>query len=213
MKGKSNITDKQLAFLEDYIKRKKVYFETEERLELIDHLICDFEENGNGNISEFLANKSSFIFNYKSSRKESVHWAYQKELWKIFFSFFTHLKTIPLVLFIVVLFYELINRFSEKTVSIIFILFIIVPTVFGLIKTYHKKKEVRSLIEFKYLANIMALPNIFLYVLAPFREFWFSNKWIALTYLSIGVFLNFAGMSLILNKRKRIFKKYSHLLR
>lgn len=206
------ITKKQLTFLEDYIKRKKAFLDTETRLELIDHLVCDFEENGNGNISQFLADKATFIFNYKNTKSEEIHWAYQRELWKVFFRFFTNLKMLSIVFLVMVLFYQLITNFSLKVVMGGYLVVILAPTILGFIKTYHKKKEIRNLIEFKYLANIMALPHVFLYALSAIKEFLFPHHWLILIYLTLGVLLNFAGIMVVLEKRKRILTKYNHLI-
>lgn len=206
------ITEKQLMFLQDYVKRKKRFLDTETRLELVDHLVCDFEVNGNGNISKYLADKSEFIFNYKNYKSDEIHWAYQRELWKVFFSFFTNLKTIPAILLLIFFLKEVIEIFSQKTAGIFFMILIIIPMFYGLIKTYHKKKKIRSLIEFKHLANIYSLPSLFIYTLSPFKEFWFSNDILILSYMVVGLCLNFAAVNLILRKRKGILKKYSHLL-
>lgn len=212
MEKKHTITDKQLAFLEDYIKRKKRYFDVESRLELTDHLICDFEENGNGNISQFLAEKSIFIANYKNSKAEKIHWAYQRELWKVFLGFFINFRTIPIVFLTSLLMYFTIENFSDLVFKRLLMVLIIIPMFYGLVKTYHSKKSIRKLIEFDQLVNLYCLPSLLVYTFTFLKDFWFSNKWLLLVYSILVIALNFSALLVILRKRKRILKNYNHLL-
>ena len=150
MENKYEITEKQLAFLEEYLKRKKKYFDPEDIYELMDHLINDFEATTeDGNLSQYLSTKSSFIFNYTGSQKnkeKAIHWEYQRELWQLFFSFFYRLKYLPFTAlgFSVLYLFFIQFNFSNKTLGGIFISFIICPMIMGFVLTYHKNKKQRK---------------------------------------------------------------------
>ncbi|WP_181858107.1 hypothetical protein [Polaribacter sp. WD7] len=52
MRKNYEITEKQLSFLEGYLKKKKKFLDPEDLYELIDHIILDFETTTrNGNLS------------------------------------------------------------------------------------------------------------------------------------------------------------------
>jgi len=218
MEKRYEITDKQLTFLEDYLKRKKRFSDPEDLYELMDHIILDFEATTkNGNLSQYLADNSSFIFNYKgsNSNKESVtHWKYQRELWQIFFSFFYRLKYLPITILIMLVFYFLFLKInlSTKALGIMFIIAIAVPAVYGMILTYHKNKKLRKLVPFKYLANVMSLPSMFLYLFSPISDFLKEHRFLFFLYVFLAFGLHISGILLISEKRKIILEKYKHLL-
>ncbi|MFK8059161.1 MAG: hypothetical protein AB8B78_03625 [Polaribacter sp.] len=216
MEKNYEITEKQLAFLEDYIKRKKRFSDPEDLYELVDHLVTDFEYTGNGNISQYLADNSTFIFNYQGTRKNkesAVHWSYQRQLWQNFFNFFYHLKYIPFTILYLVTFYTLFTlNIKIKTIGYIFITTIILFLFYGLLKTYHKNKKIRNLVSFKTLGNVMALPSLFLYFFSPIADFLKENRILFFIYFSIAFGLHIAGILLIKEKRKIILEKYKHLL-
>lgn len=203
-----------MAFLESYIKRKKRYSDSESLHELIDHLVTDFEYNGNGNLSEYLANNSEFIFNYKANNDSAVHWSYQRELWKKLFSFFTMLKYIPLTILATFALYLLFFKMSLSIMSLglLFMIFIIVSMIYGFIKTYHKNKKIRRLVAFKYLGNIMSLPSVFLYMFTPIKDFLIEYKFIFFLYVLFAFGLSISGVIIIQEKRKEILRKYKYLL-
>ncbi|ARV15922.1 hypothetical protein [Polaribacter sp. SA4-12] len=215
MKNNYEITEKQLTFLEDYLKRKKRILDPEDLYELIDHLVTDFETTTeNGNLSQYLSDNSDFIFNYKGNNRSDIHWSYQRQLWSNFFGFFTTLKFIPITIsvlsIIFFLFYEL--DFSNKNLSLLFVLLIGIPAIYGFINTYHKKKQIRRLVSFKYLGNILALPQMFLYLFSPIKDFLFEHKFLFFLYVTFAFGLNMAGVLLVKQKRILILKKYKHLL-
>ena len=215
MEKKHEITEKQLVFLQDYIKRKKRFSDQEDLYELIDHLVSDFEATGNGNLSQYLADNSEFIFNYKvKDTNKYVHLSYQRQLWTQFFDFFIRVKYIPITFLTVVstyiLFYEI--ELSNKYLTKIFFILIGILLISGLIKSYHKKKQIRKLVSFQYLGNILALPQVFLYSFTPIKDFLFEYRTLLFLYIMLAFGLNLAGVLLITEKREIILKKYNHLL-
>ncbi|WP_405610231.1 hypothetical protein [Polaribacter sp. Asnod1-A03] len=218
MEKRYEITQKQLNFLNDFLKRKKRFSDPEDLYELMDHVILDFEATTrNGNLSQYLGEHSSFIYNYKGScksKESTIHWRYQKELWQIFFSFFYRLKYLPITILTILVFYFLFLKInlSTKTLGVTFILVITVPAIFGIILTYHKNKTVRKLVPFKYLANVMSLPSMFLYLFSPISDFLKENRILFFLYVLIAFGLHISGVLLISEKRKNILEKYKHLL-
>ncbi len=218
MEKRYEITQKQLTFLEDYLKRKKRFTDPEDLYELMDHIILDFEATTtNGNLSQYLADNSSFIFNYKGSntnKESNIHWRYQKELWQIFFSFFYRLKYLPITILIMLVFYFLFLtiNLSAKVLGITFVIAIAVPAVYGIVLTHHKNKRVRKLVPFKYLANVMSLPSMFLYLFSTISDFLKENRTLFFLYVLIAFGLHISGVLLISDKRKIILSKYKHLL-
>ncbi|WBX71337.1 hypothetical protein [Tenacibaculum retecalamus] len=218
MENNYEITEKQLAFLEGYIKRKKKFTEPEDVYELMDHLINDFEATTeDGNLSQYLSTKSHFIFKYTGSRKnkeEAIHWEYQRELYKQFFSFFHRLKYLPFtaLLFTFLYLFFIQFSFSNKVLAGVFASLIALPMITGYVITYHKNKKIKKLVSFKYLANIMLLPMLFLQCFNLISDFLKENRFLFLTYTFIGVILCFSAIIVVLEKRKEILKKYKHLL-
>ena len=218
MRKNYEITEKQLSFLEGYLKKKKKFLDPEDLYELIDHIILDFETTTrNGNLSQYLADNSSFISNYKGSttKKESVvHWQNQKELLQEFFGFFYTIRQIPFTIFCLIIIYSLFFKFnlSNKILGGIFVSLISMPMIMSFILTYHKNKSIRRLISFKYLSNIMVLPSMFLYLFSPIVDFLKENRILFFIYFSIAFGLHISGILLIIRKRKIILEKNKLLL-
>ena len=207
------ITDKQLAFLEDYLKRKKLFSDEEERFELMDHLICDFEVNGNGNLTQYLADCSWFISQYGAKRNSNIHWGYQSLLWKKLFSFFVEFNYFPITIIIGLSFLYLSYSLNEKLLFIAFFISIIGQIIYGFYLTYHHKKRIRKLMSFKYLGNIMGLPQVFLYSLSLTKSFLADNRLFFFFCWFLVFGLSVAGILVIKEKRELLLKKYKYLLR
>ncbi len=206
------ITKKQLTFLENYLEKKRTFSDEEERYELMDHLICDFEENGNGNLTQYLADKSWFISKYGVDRGTKIHWSYQRQLWRKFFSFFIQLKLLPITILIGFLLFYFSFLLNEKLLLFAFFLSIVGQIIYSLTITYHRKKRIRKLISFKYLGNIMALPNVFLYSTSFVKDYLIGNRIVFFLYWFLALGLSIAGVLVIKEKRVRLLKKYQYLI-
>jgi hypothetical protein len=213
MGNKYEITEKQLTFLEGYIKKKKASTEPEDIYELMDHLINDFEATTeDGNLSQYLSGKSRFIFKYGTDKESKIHWAYQKELWNTVFSFFTNIRTLSISIIITIILLKITLTLSEKQLFLVFMSSIVFQIFYGLYLTYHENKKVRKLISFKYLGNIMALPQVSLYSLTIVKDFLITHRFLFFLYWLIAFSLSIAGLIVIKNKKETILKKYKHLL-
>ncbi|MGB1043112.1 MAG: hypothetical protein ACPGU6_06940 [Tenacibaculum sp.] len=206
-------TEKQLDFLENYLKRKKKFIDSEDIYELMDHLINDFEATTkDGNLSQYLADKSNFISKFGSDRASKIHWAYQKELWYTFFSFFTKLKTLPITIFVTLVLIGLSFFLTKKQVTIIFMCSISFQLFYAIYLTWHKNKKVRKLISFKYLTNISSIPYLFIYLPSIFKDSVFDNRLFFIFYWLVALGLSISALIVIKTKKETILKKYKHLL-
>ncbi|MCF2876074.1 MULTISPECIES: hypothetical protein [unclassified Tenacibaculum] len=214
MKKKYTITEKQVAFLYNYLKKKKSFSDEEERYELMDHLICDFEETTkDGNLSQYLADKSNFIFQYGKDRGSKIHWAYQKELWITTYRFFTNLKTLPISLLSTLVILSLSFTLSNSLLYLVFFCSIVFQILYSLYLTYHENKKVRQLISFKYLGNIMSLPQVFLFSFTLVKDYLNTHRILFFIYWFIAFSLSVAGLIIIEKKKTTILNKYKHLLK
>ena len=108
MEKNYEITKKQLSFLEGFLDRKHPHISRETKVELIDHLVSDFEATTeNGNLSQYLSNELEFIRKFVFNGVSEVKKTYRKETWGKFFSFFANAKMLPISIFIITLFYFL----------------------------------------------------------------------------------------------------------
>ena len=215
MKKRYEITEKQLVFLEDYLKRKYPSITDETRIELIDHLISDFEATTeNGNLSQYLSNELGFIRKFVFDSANNHHKKYGKETWKQFFSFFTETKLLPFTLIVFVLFYFLAENLSDKwlwgSFTIIQSIIFLISIFFGMIN----KKKLRKLDEVKYLGADIWLPYIMIQLPSGFGfdTFIMSNSFLFTIYASFTLIYALAAYVVIREKRKIILKKYKHLL-
>ncbi|WP_299119808.1 hypothetical protein [uncultured Tenacibaculum sp.] len=214
MKKKYTITEKQLVFLDNYLKKKKSFSDEEERYELMDHLICDFEETTlDGNLSQYLADKANFIFQYGNDRRSKIHWAYQKELWLTVYSFFTDLKILPISLLSTLVILNLSFTLSNSLLYLVFFCSIVFQILYGLYLTYHENKKVRQLISFKYLGNMMSLPQVFLFSFTLVKDYLNTHRILFFIYWFMAFSLSVAGLIIIKKKKTTILNKYKHLLK
>ena len=215
MEKRYEITEKQLTFLEDYLKRKYPSITDETRIELTDHLVSDFEATtGNGNLSQYLSNELGFIRKFVFNSANRHQKKYGKETWKQFFSFFIETKLLPITLLVFVLFYFLAENLNDKwlwgSFTIIQGLIFIVSIFFGMIN----KKKLRKLDEVKYLGSDIWLPYVMVQLPSglSFDNFIMSNNFLFTIYASFTVIYGFAAYVVIREKRKIILEKYKHLL-
>ena len=108
MKKNYEITEKQLTFLNGFLLRKYPDISNETRIELVDHLISDFEATTeNGNLSQYLSNELGFIRKFVFNGISEIKKGYGKLTWKKFFSFFSNSKLLPISIFIILFLYIL----------------------------------------------------------------------------------------------------------
>tara|TARA_R110002050_G_scaffold235105_1_gene370986 strand:+ start:90 stop:740 length:651 start_codon:yes stop_codon:yes gene_type:complete len=215
MEKNYEITEKQFDFLENFIDKKYSSINEESRIELIDHLISDFEATTeNGNLSQYLSNEIEFVRTFVFNRISDLKKDYSKQTWKQFFSFFSDLKLIPITFLTIILFYLLSENLNDKwlwgSFTIIQTTIFMSSIFFGIIRN----KKLKKLDEVKYLGSeiwlsyiLVCLPNIF-----GFDSFLMSNTFLFIVYASFTIIYAFAALIIVREKRKHILEKYKHLL-
>ncbi|WP_445748156.1 hypothetical protein [Polaribacter sp.] len=209
------ITEKQLSFLDDFLNRKYPQISNETRIELIDHLISDFEATtDNGNLSQYLSNELEFIRKFVFSGASKVKKSYSKETWNQFFSFFTNTKLLPITISVVMLFYFLNENFSDK---ISYLTLIISQTIifgYSVFAGMINKKELRNIDEVKFLGAEIWLSFTLAQLLGEthIRELIISNTIIFTIYASFIIIHGLAAYKVLKKHKKIILEKYKHLL-
>ena len=216
MEKKYEITEKQLGFLEEYLDKKFPNTEPDVRLELIDHLISDFEATTkNGNLSQYISNELYFVNNFISNRVKEYQNTYRKSTWQQFFCFFTDIKLLPITLSLFVCFYILSEMLSDKslwlslmiTMTVIFL----VSIIFGSINN----KKLKKFDEIKLLGAEIWLPYVMVYLpegISVFKNFLTTHSLVFSSYWLFATIYGLAAYMVLKEQKKRILKKYKYLL-
>jgi len=128
MERKNEITEKQLIFLEEFLSKKYPNISDETRIELIDHLVSDFETTSeNENLSQYLSNELEFTKKFVLNKVKIIESNYTKNVWQEYFSFFTTIKRIPITAFVFFIIYVLSKNMNDTFVILTFFI-----SVFGI---------------------------------------------------------------------------------
>jgi magnesium-transporting ATPase (P-type) len=211
MKEKYKITEKQLTFLSDFLTRKE-HENDEIKLELMDHLICEFEEKGNGNLSEFLSNKLEFISGYKQKHQNIISQVYKKELIGEFKKYFLNLDKFPITLISLFVMYFVTANFNSKVTLIITIISFASVLAYIYSVVFFTKKFIRKTTSMVALTSTIWLPSIFIYLPKEFYNFLLTHKTLYLLFWFVAFIINLSAASYIKRKKETIKTKYQHLL-
>lgn len=180
------------------------------RLELIDHLGCEFEANASlVSIEDFLITKQYFIKTFADKRQRTLHWSYQRLLWKQFVLFFYKLKLIPIpfLLCSTILLIH-VNPNADLTKRL-FMTMIIIPHVITLIIYLKKQKIFKNVLSAQPLLSIMSLPSLYIYIPNIFSKgFLFEHYYVAFFFLFFGSLLSLSGLIVYINQKNKIIKLY-----
>lgn len=214
MEKKHEVTEKQLAFLEDFLQRKYPNISKETRIELVDHLISDFEATTeDGNLSQYLSNEIEFIRKFAFSGMNEIKKTYSKQTWKMFFNFFIDIKFLPITICVIFIFYFLRENFTTKAslliLSLLHILIFGVSIFFGTVSKKLKKIE-----EVKYLGAEIWLPFLLIQLMSnnEIRDFLIPNNLLFIVFSSFVIIYSLAALIVLRKQKKMIYKKYKHLL-
>ena len=205
------ITEKQLKFLSEFLNRKG-YENDETKLELMDHLICEFEENGNGNLSEFLSHKLEFIRSYKQKHQNIISQVYKKELISEFKKYFLNLDKIPITLISLFVMYFVATNFNSKVTIIISIISFACAQAYIYLIIFFTKKFIRKTTSMAALTSIISLPSLFICLPKEFYNFLLTHKTLYLLFWFVAFIINLSTASYIKRKKEIIKTKYQHLL-
>ncbi|MDP5104924.1 MAG: hypothetical protein NWQ31_02000 [Polaribacter sp.] len=215
MKKRYEITEKQLTFLEDFLKRKYPSITDETRIELSDHLVSDFEATTeNGNLSQYLSNELEFIRKFVFEGTNNHQKRYSKQTWKKFFSFFTDVQLLPFSFSVLILFYFLAENINGKWLWVSFAITQTIIFLFSIFFGLINKKKLRKLDEVKYLGADIWLSYILVQLPSGFGfdSYIMTNSFVFTIYASFTIIYAVAAYTVVREKRKIILEKYKHLL-
>lgn len=215
MEKRYEITEKQLVFLEDFLSRKYSGISDDVKIELMDHLISDFEATTeNGNLSQYLSNELGFIRSFVFTDSKKFKSNYSKETWLKFIDFFTDLQFLPYSLLVIITFYFLSENLSNKTLYLVLLIsqtiIFTISVFFGMIN----KKEFRKLEEVQFLGSDIWLPFLLVSILSveEIKDFILSYSLCFTVYASFIIIFGLAAFIVVRKNKIQILEKHKHLL-
>lgn len=214
MKEKHKITEKQLAFLDRFLK-KYDFGSEDDKIELKDHIVSDFEMNGNGNLSQYLSEELGFIKNFIGSKLKVIHKSYRRKTIDEAISFFTSIKKIPITIAVFLSIY-LLTIYLNGTV-LIALFYVSVLSLFAYSQFFLniKKKDKKKLDRIEYLGQEMWLPYLMIVFplhVAVTADFMLMNSIFFSVYWFIAIAYSIAAIIVMKKEKKIIYEKYKHLL-
>jgi hypothetical protein len=214
MEKKHQITEKQLAFLNRFLKKYNFGSE-DDKVELIDHVVLDFEENGNGNLSQYLSEELGFIKKFIGSKLKVIHKNYRRKTIDEAISFFTSIKKLPITI-VVFLSVYLLTRYLNGTVLIgSFYVSVLSFFIYSQFFLNIKKKDKKKLDRIEYLGQEMWLPYLmmsFPFQLSVTTDFMLINSVFFSVYWFVAITYSVAAIIVMKKEKKIIYEKYKHLL-
>jgi len=160
------------------------------RLELIDHLGCEFEANTSlVSIEDFLITKQYLIKTFADKRQRTLHWSYQRLLWKQFVLFFYKLKLIPISFLLCSTIHLIHVSPNADLIKRLFMTMIIIPHVITLIIYIKKQKIFKNVLSAQPLLSIMLLPSLFMHIPNIFSKgFLFEHYYVGFFFCFLVLF-------------------------
>jgi hypothetical protein len=204
------LTKEQIAYIDNYLKFLNIK-SADIRIEILDHLASEIESEDHCEIGKYIKSKNSFIREFSKKRENSIHWSYQKQLWLKYFGFFHKLKIAPITLFSIGTFYVSLNYFNNKTILGLSIILVAIVIFYGLIVNLINTKKIKALVSFKYLGNVLSIPQLFICTLPIVKDYIIVNPILITIYVSLALGLSVAAVILIKEKKNLILKRFEFL--
>ena len=214
MEKKHEITEKQLAFLDRFLK-KYDFGSEDDKVELIDHIILDFEENGNGNLSQYLSGELDFIKKFIGSKLNVIHKSYRKKTIDEAISFFTSIKKLPFTIAVFLGIYLQTVYLNETVLIVFFYVTVLSFFIYGQFFLSIKKKDRKKLDRIEYLGQEMWLPYVmmaFPFHLIVTGDLMLVNSIFFSVYWFVAIAYSVAAIIVMKKEKKIIYQKYKHLL-
>lgn len=211
MEKKHQITAKQLAFLDRFLKKHNFGSE-DDKIELKDNIISDFEMNGNGNLSQYLSEELSFIKKFIGNKLRVIHKSYRRKTIDEALSFFTSIKKLPITIVTFLIVYLLVTYVNETVTQTLFFVSIISLFIYSEFFLKIKKKDKEKLDAIKYLGQEMWLPYLMVMLPLGFLEDFFVNNYFFSLYWFVAIAYSVAAIIVMKKEKKIIYEKYKHLL-
>ena len=211
MEKKQHITTKQLAFLEQFLA-KYDFGSEDDKVELKDHLILDFEENGNGNLSQYLSGEMGFIRRFIGAKLKVIHTNYRRKTLQEAFGFFTSIRKLPVAIVLFLCMYALTMALNETVLIVVFIVSVIGLFAYSQFFLSIKKKDKKKLDRIAYLGQEMWLPYLMAMFPMGFYDEFVRGTLFFSTYWFVAVLYSIAAIRVMKKEKKMIYEKYKHLL-
>ena len=204
------LTKEQIKYIDDYLIKLKVKY-IDVRLELVDHLASDFEESSSyALLEDYLDVKVTFILNFVKQRQKSIHWSYQREMWRRLAMGFYKPNYLPFTILLGFALYWMQKLQPNKTSILVLVVGLSIIHFWALITGYSHLKTFKKLQMAQPLYSIMALPSLFLYTMGAAKTL-LENQYFFIAFWFFAISFNIAGGIELRNKKNKILE-YNKLI-
>jgi len=206
------LNKKQIKQIDDFLEIRKIKY-LDIRVELLDHLATDFEENSNDSfLEDYLISKGDFVSDFAKKQQKTIHWTYQKQLWIEFVKFFYKPKLLILLFGLIGLGYLFLYFFNLKEFGFVcyFVLLILVfyPLLYQ-IKYYKAIKKVQSM---QSLFTVTSLPSVLLHSSLLTKDLLEEYSLLIIVYWFFSLLLGLSAIIIIEKDREKVLEKYYQLI-
>lgn len=208
------LTKQDILNIDAYLKEKGIKF-LDIRLELIDHLVSEYENLDNyPDLESFLRKRVAWCRKISEKKETALHWGYQKDLWKRVWKFFKSpwFYIVGLVLGYIV--FELQRNVSEKIFqnTLFSLFFSIMVFQFVYLGYTHFKPRIKyKLVSKEKLFVMLSIPHMFGYLISAFDGILKENIYFLIAYIFAGSLINIAALVELNCKQKEIVKHHNFL--
>jgi hypothetical protein len=206
-----SLTEENIKQIDNYLIRLKIKY-VDVRLELIDHLASDFEaSNKEQQLEDYLKSKIDFIKDFEKKRQKTIHWSYQREMWRRLAMFFYKPNYLPFTIVFGFAVYWIQQLQPNKAFTLILIVSLSIIHFWALITGYSHYKTFKKLQMAQPLYSIMALPSLFLYTMGAAKP-WLENQYFFIAFWFLAILFNIAGGIELRNKKNKILEYSKNII-
>lgn len=183
------------------------------RLELIDHLASEFENDSKYVLlGDFLRTKGNFVRSYQKNLHNKRHWGHQKALFKQTLQFFTDPRYLCISILLGAVIYLAFHVLDKNILPGLFIGTLAVPQIVAYYVYLRPKGMYKKIQSAQYLMSIMSLPSLFLYTNGIYMDWLKKHPTYFMVFWFFVIIFNAAGVLEVLRSKKRIVKQYRNLI-
>jgi len=206
-----SLTEENIKQIDNYLIKLKIKY-VDVRLELIDHLASDFEaSNKEQQLEDYLKSKIDFIQDFEKKRQNTIHWSYQREMWRRLAMFFYRPNYLPFTVVFGFAVYWMQQLQPNKAFILILIVSLSIIHFWALITGYSHYKTFKKLQMAQPLYSIMALPSLFLYTMGVAKP-WLENQYFFIAFWFLAILFNIAGGIELRNKKNKILEYSKNII-
>ncbi|MGB2683468.1 MAG: hypothetical protein WBC43_00505 [Olleya sp.] len=206
-----NLTEENIKQIDNYLIKLKIKY-VDVRLELIDHLASDFEaSNKEEQLVDYLKSKIDFIKDFEKKRQKTIHWSYQREMWRRLAMFFYKPNYLPFTIVFGFAVYWIQQLQPNKAFTLILIVSLSIIHFWALITGFSHYKTFKKLQMAQPLYSIMALPSLFLYTMGAAKP-WLENQYFFIAFWFLSILFNIAGGIELRNKKNKILEYSKNII-